>query len=718
MRYSPLGGSSERMSVFARAALVFAITFLIAPAAHAATITRTTNNLGLVGYWSFDEGTSTKATDFSGRGNTGTLTSMANPSTASSGWTNSGKLGGALAFDGSNDFVNVSGLTQTLSTTTFSAWVKRTGDTAWAGIVFFRGTTASGMDLNNANNTLGYHWNDVANTFGWNSGLFVPLDEWVFVVIVVEPTKATAYLGSGGVLSSAVNSVSHASSILDGLRIGADNVVGRNFPGLIDEARIYDRALTAAQVASLYQSGATRFGNSTTLAQGSTLKSGLVGHWTFDGSQTNWATGKTNDSSGQGNHGTLTNMSTTTTPAPGKISQALNFDGTDDSVVVTADGTALDFDGGTAVSISAWVYIDSYEATVPNIRNIAGRDTGFPAQYLLRLGDSGTQNRIQWVVGTAPTNENKLFATGTVGLNQWYHVVGTWDGTTQTIYINGVGNSQALSGVFTTTATAFRIGTLNSANRFFDGKIDDVHVYNRALSDAEVKQLYNLGGDKRNASSVTLTNGSSLTSGLVGHWTFDGPDTVSTIADKSGQGNNGYFINGATSSAKTIGKMGQGLSFLSAAGDSNIKLAFDPIGASPASICAWVNLKITTGSIHYIFTNTKMFFVKNVNAAFQFSSDGVISVVSASNTIPLNKWTFGCATRDANGIANFYVNGTLSGTPNQSSGTPAAGSNSIVGIGNNSNSNAQPFDGYLDDVRIYSRVLSAAEIKQLYNIGK
>jgi len=70
--------------------------FLVAVNADAAVLIRPPNNLGLVGYWSMNEGTSTIAGDFSGKGNNGVLTSMAFPPNASSGWTNKGKQCGMI----------------------------------------------------------------------------------------------------------------------------------------------------------------------------------------------------------------------------------------------------------------------------------------------------------------------------------------------------------------------------------------------------------------------------------------------------------------------------------------------------------------------------------------------------------------------------------------------------------------------------------------------
>src|SRR3989344_2013408 len=61
--------------------------------------------------------------------------------------------------------------------------------------------------------------------------------------------------------------------------------------------------------------------------------------------------------------------------------------------------------------------------------------------------------------------------------------------------------------------------------------------------------------------SFKISRPSTLNSGLVGHWTFDGADVTDKVYDKSGQGNHGYFIGGATTTAKVKGKIGQALKF-------------------------------------------------------------------------------------------------------------------------------------------------------------
>src|SRR5690606_20679208 len=95
----------------------------------------------------------------------------------------------------------------------------------------------------------------------------------------------------------------------------------------------------------------------------------------------------------------------------------------------------------------------------------------------------------------------------------------------------------------------------SSVSRYANGVIDEPRIYNRALSADEVKNLYDLGTPQ----TVNASQNSSMTSGLVGEWSFNGADISGTTAyDRSGSGNNGTLTNGPT---PTFGKVGQALSF-------------------------------------------------------------------------------------------------------------------------------------------------------------
>jgi hypothetical protein len=145
---------------------------------------------------------------------------------------------------------------------TITAWIKRDGVQAqtYTGIVFSRdGSTTAGLNFGmgpggwgDINHELSYTWNDRPATWDWHSGLIVPDGEWVFVALVVEPTKATMYLND----ASATNVLNHDIEEFDGVtRIGHDayHSKTRFFNGTIDDVRIYNRALSAEEIRQFYQ---------------------------------------------------------------------------------------------------------------------------------------------------------------------------------------------------------------------------------------------------------------------------------------------------------------------------------------------------------------------------------------------------------------------------------------------------------------------------------
>ena len=104
------------------AAIALAAVFLAPAGASAANLAKPANNLGLGGYWSFDDGAGTAASDLSGSGNAGTLTNM----DSATDWV-AGKRGKALDFDGSNDYVTMGDvLDMGTGDFTVSVWVKTT----------------------------------------------------------------------------------------------------------------------------------------------------------------------------------------------------------------------------------------------------------------------------------------------------------------------------------------------------------------------------------------------------------------------------------------------------------------------------------------------------------------------------------------------------------------------------------------------------------------
>ena len=449
------------------------------------------NNLGLVGYWSLNDGKGDFATDFSGNGNKGTLTG--GPT-----WTN-GKLGKALSFDGSNDYVDV-GSSATLAPPNISVsfWTtnnvapaqfdgllaKTAPPTVWStgwGFFYNSGTEIrffiEGYGVNVAFATIApMQWNHVVGT--WDGAT---------VRIFVNGVDGTSDLFSGTMT---------ATNPMEIGRIGTDTY---NINGLIDEVRIYNRALSTSTVQALYRSGLVKINAS----QNNRLAGGLVGMWSFNGADMNWATGQALDGSGQGNHGSLNGrMGTTTAPRIGKIGQALSFDGSDD-YVNAGDNESL------RPGTSPWTYSLWFWAANTNANGllVTKRMTSSPFnQMTLRLGDCSTgalpSKRLQGtIIGTDSALDVWWYCTSSdVVDGNWHHIAFVRPSSGNAfIYVDG--RSASLTQIRDSNTEpqninntqSVTIGQDNSQSLFFKGLIDEVRIYNRALSAGEVKILYNSG---------------------------------------------------------------------------------------------------------------------------------------------------------------------------------------------------------------------------------
>lgn len=200
-------------------------------------------------------GSGTAWTDLSGNGNNGTLT---NGPTFNSG------NGGSIVFDGSNDYVAVTG-SITTSTATFITWIYRNGNQPdYAGLLFGRGATANGTNFNSASgglgNIIGYHWGST-NAFSWNSGLIPPNLAWCMCAVSVGSTSAVAYLCQSTGITSATNVLNHTSVTISGINIGIDSAISsRVFRGNVAIAQIYNRDLSPTEIGQNFNATKSRFG--------------------------------------------------------------------------------------------------------------------------------------------------------------------------------------------------------------------------------------------------------------------------------------------------------------------------------------------------------------------------------------------------------------------------------------------------------------------------
>ena len=151
-----------------------------------------------------------------------------------------------------DSWVNVAFGSLSTNTVTFTMWVYPIGvQESRAGLLISRGgSNAGGMGY--YGDMLSYTWNNnSSSTYGFASGLSIPTEQWSFAAMVIEPDKATLYLGTPTGLASAVNAIPHTADVFGTWQIGHDNDQGsatRTFNGRIDEVAVYRRALGEAEI--------------------------------------------------------------------------------------------------------------------------------------------------------------------------------------------------------------------------------------------------------------------------------------------------------------------------------------------------------------------------------------------------------------------------------------------------------------------------------------
>jgi len=212
---------------------------------------------GLVGCWKFDEGSGTIAYDSSGNGNDGTLVLAG--SAISSAWV-SGKYRSALSFDGVDDYVNLTNQPPITNGFTFSAWVKRNGDSPSCQIIFnnhqfFLRTMPENENSNNPFEAF-VNLSDGSVEPRAQSNVASTIGQWFFVTVTWDKTTLKIYV-NGELNGSSTRSGELTSTTVEA-RIGRGeqtNVNANPFNGLIDEVALFDVALEAKDIEAIMNNG-------------------------------------------------------------------------------------------------------------------------------------------------------------------------------------------------------------------------------------------------------------------------------------------------------------------------------------------------------------------------------------------------------------------------------------------------------------------------------
>lgn len=485
-----------------------------------------------------------------------------------------------------------------------------------------------------------------------NSNAAVPLNQWVYVV-ATRKANEDAKIYYNGVLQP-VTSVAWSGAISyqgGWFAIGQQKDQNRPFNGLIDEAQVYNRALTAAEVQAISDAGSAgtchtpsltindaavapgASGDSTVTFNVSVSRpdvgSGdiIVNYSTADdtahqptdyAAKTDTLTIPAGQSSGtitvdvkavtsprtffvnltgiSSNNAVINRsqavgtIATCTTPPPGmigwwpgdgnandiqgsnngapqngaifatgKVGQGFSFPASNSSVDVPRNSTLEP----PHLTLDAWVKVNS-TGTKANI--VAKSSSNVRASYGLEvLAD----RRFNFFVNTSGADFRDRQSTTLVSPDVWYHVAGTWDGTTARIYVNGTEEIGATNGsgngdIDYTTPLDFEIGNHGGASPFgaIDGVVDEVELFDQVLTAANVTQIYNSNAAGKCRPSPSPSPSPSPTpptdiSSVSGSGTYGSTATLTATLKSNGTAVSGKTISFTLNSNSVCGGGGQ-----------------------------------------------------------------------------------------------------------------------------------------------------------------
>lgn len=464
----------------------------------------TNNTNGLVGHWKMDETTGTTAYDSSGNQNDAT---HQNTPTISTDIASNYFSTRSLEFNGTDEYVSASNFNHsTGGPVTVSFWNYVTTAEVQVSSAFDVGGDDSQRFQSHApwsDNTLYWDYGGILSNGRITADYTAYRNKWTHITLVSAGNGGNfkaIYLDGKLVSSSATSDGPDIP--LSGLTIGRSDLTTPAYhEGNIDDFRIYDRVLSYPEIQTLASKappGAlTLSGSQVTHISpfGMPFTGGLVGHWKMDEIP---GGGVAADSSGYANDGTPTGATgTNNKPQPSTAvpsganhitSRSMDFDGTDDQVDV-GNGAALQITGN-AMTMSAWINADAWPAASDYPAIISKVNGVSPyGGYQINL-DADAGNKFACAMAINSTWRVRL-TTSTYSPGTWYNVVCVYDGATLTAYVNGVADgSSPYTGAVRNVSANMLIGKNAGGSDYINGRIDDVRIYNRALTTAEVAALY------------------------------------------------------------------------------------------------------------------------------------------------------------------------------------------------------------------------------------
>jgi len=645
-------------------------------------------------------------------------------------------------FDGDNDYIDVGMATSfnvsDKSNYTIVAWIYPTGSGMQSIVSKSQGGTPYPFRFERSGTSIHFtHYNGTNLQDVTIVNNEIVENEWQFVAVVVNDSKVTGYLNGVEKNSGSFNIINTANSNLK-VMIGNRNGLDKDFNGSIDEVIIYNTSLSATDIQNLYNAGlyhtidkGDAYIDGGVLDAGKNVEwigmrcaatndsysnascrmrpvnysaidltdTGLVSYWTLnpehintssslaDGLVSYWKFERNAEDSVGNNDGTLSGKPQV---ANGKVKYGYEFDGADDYVNVSDDDS---LDPGTGDwTVAAWIkpsQLLTWKRIVSKEKDVSLTGWGMAV---------GEDSKLVAFYNDGTTNYQTASDGVTLTAGKWHFVTVVFDRTNGWIkrYVNGVntGTNKDISDATGSVSTdlPLRIGARAKTppEAFFDGKIDEVIIWNRSLSATEIKQIY---------------------------------DTTSGGKDKLGRNNGTVY---GTETAAGLFKDDAALEFDGVDDYIEVPHSSDFENLTEGTITVWSKLDES----HCVFTYKNKAGANKGDFSFGIhDTDKLVFAINNGSTeqtffgnsvVDYTKWNFASLVwyqNSTNTIFKFYLNGQPDGehtwvanlTPLNPDVLMQIGGGSFVYYGGDWDCN-----GIIDSVAIYNRTLSAQEIQDLY----
>lgn len=613
-----------------------------------------------------------------------------------------GMVGQGFLFDGVDDHVSVPNFITSTNTFTFDLWMRID---SFTDPFYMAPICQADASIPPGPGFFCVYTGNAADSFGitgsWTDG--TPFDLRTNIPFGAGVWRHIAFTYDGTTLKQYVDGQVQNQAAFSGKSIGntqplllgkgyayPGSLVTTHFAGTLDEVEYFQRALAGNEIQALYNAGSAGKCRECTPPP-----DGMTQWWPGEGNAIDIQGPTFENGINQG-----------ATWTDGMVGQAFDFDGTDYKRIKMPDGSPVGQFGTGPFSVDLWAYIRT-EPTSSDAAFVGkshpdgweGWDIRYKNSTIKVYGVNG------WSGGAPSIVSEPIFS-----LNAWHHIALTGTASEVKLYIDGIlKGSSSRAPIQTSNSFFFGSGYTNIGTVApFDGKVDEVELFNRALDQSEIVAIYNAGsagkcrectpppasmvgwwpGDGNGSdiiggANATLENGAGFAPGMVDEaFSFDGSDDRLVIPHNDNQ------------------NVGTGLTI-----DAWVKHdTFHP-GAT-------IFQKRTTGNTGGYVLETSA----NDPTALYLALfiDGDYRFVGLANTVQLGVWQHIAATYDGSAM-KLYIDGVeVANTPQTGAINPVA--DPIV-IGRNYVVAEYAFDGQIDEVELFNRALSQAEIQAIYNAG-